>query len=258
MNYRYDYNLCLYSEEKTALFIDGANLFATARALEFDIDYRKMLNIFKIRCQLVRAFYYTALVEDENFSPIRPLVDWLDYNGYTMVVKNAKIYGDNNSPDKRRVRAHIDMDCAIDMMELADKIDHAVLFSGDGDFHRLITAMQRKGVRVSVVSTVKTNPMMIADELRRAADNFIDLADIAKYIGRDARDGGFDRDMRDNTRERGERSEGRNDGRGERNVDGRHGDFDDDAPAHFTKHNRKPRDYGNNKRITTIHGEDDY
>lgn len=257
MNYRYDYNLSIYNDEKTALFIDGANLYATARALEFDIDYRKMLNMFKNRCRLVRAYYYTALVEDENFSPIRPLVDWLDYNGYTMVVKNAKVYPDNNNPEKRRVRAHIDMECAIDMMELSDQIDHAILFSGDGDFHRLITAVQRKGVRVSVVSTVKTTPMMIADELRRQADNFIDLADIAKYIGREQRDAlrevGRD-NGRDNGREAGyERHYDRN-----TPADAGAGRDYNDEP--YQKPNRKPRDtrdYGN-KRITTIHGEDDY
>ncbi|MBO0334706.1 NYN domain-containing protein [Sneathiella sp. CAU 1612] len=173
-----------YSEERIALFIDGSNLYAAARALGFDIDYKRLLGEFATQGRLVRAFYYTALIEDQEYSPIRPLVDWLDYNGYTMVTKPTKEFTD--SAGRRKYKGNMDIELAIDMMELAKHIDHAVLFSGDGDFRRLVESIQRQGVRVSVVSTVKSQPPMIADELRRQADFFIELKDLEKKVGRAA------------------------------------------------------------------------
>ena len=174
--------MIFYPQERLALFVDGANLYGTAKALGFDIDYKRLLTLFAAKGQLLRAFYYTALVEDQDYSPIRPLVDWLDYNGFTMVTKPAKEFTDQAG--RRRVRGNMDIELAIDMLEMAAHVNHVVLFSGDGDFRRLVEATQRKGVRVSVVSTIKTQPAMIADELRRAVDNFIDLADLQPVIAR--------------------------------------------------------------------------
>ncbi|QQG37343.1 MAG: NYN domain-containing protein [Micavibrio aeruginosavorus] len=171
-----------YAEEKLALFIDGSNLYAAARALDFDIDYRKLLQWSAQQGRLVRAFYYTALIEDQEYSPIRPLVDWLDYNGYTMVTKPTKEFVD--AQGRRKVKGNMDIELAIDMMEMADHVDHIMLFSGDGDFRRLTEAVQRKGVRVTVVSTIKSNPPMVADELRRQADHFLDLDILADEIMR--------------------------------------------------------------------------
>ncbi|MCD8570163.1 MAG: NYN domain-containing protein [Alphaproteobacteria bacterium] len=172
-----------YPEEKLAVFIDGSNLYAAAKALDFDIDYRLLLKWTAAQGRLVRAFYYTLLMEDQDYSPIRPLVDWLDYNGYTMVTKPAREYTD--SQGRRKVKGSIDVELAIDMMEIADNVDHIMIFSGDGDFRRLIEAVQRKGVRVTVVSTIKSSPPMVADELRRQADHFMDLDQLAGYIQRD-------------------------------------------------------------------------
>ena len=171
-----------YASERIALFIDGANLYAAARALQFDIDYKRLLELFGAKGRLIRAFYYTALIEDQDYSPIRPLVDWLDYNGYTMVTKPAKEYTDASG--RRKVKGNRDIELAIDVMEMAQHVDHIVLFSGDGDFRRLVEAVQRKGVRVSVVSTTRSVPPMIADELRRQADTFIELQDLAPQIMR--------------------------------------------------------------------------
>ncbi|MEQ9813899.1 MAG: NYN domain-containing protein [Azospirillaceae bacterium] len=175
--------MIFYREERLALFIDGANLYSAARALTFDIDYRRLLDLFSKRARLIRANYYTTMVEDQEYTPIRPLIDWLDYNGYRMVTKPIREYTD--SQGRRKVKGSIDIDLAIDALELAERVDHIVLFSGDGDFRRLVEALQRKGVRVSVVSTVKAQPPMIADELRRQADNFIELADLAQHIERE-------------------------------------------------------------------------
>jgi uncharacterized LabA/DUF88 family protein len=171
-----------YSEEKLSLFIDGSNLYAAAKSLEFDIDYKLLLKWASRQGRLVRAFYYTALIEDQEYSPIRPLVDWLDYNGYTMVTKPTKEFVD--SQGRRKIKGNMDIELAIDMMEMAEHVDHIMLFSGDGDFRRLIEAVQRKGVRVTVVSTVRSQPPMVADELRRQADHFLDLEDLANEIMR--------------------------------------------------------------------------
>jgi uncharacterized LabA/DUF88 family protein len=171
-----------YPSERVALFIDGANLHAAARSLGFDIDYKRLLKHFQEQCHLIRAFYYTALVEDQEYSPLRPLVDWLDYNGFTMVTKPTKEYTD--SMGRRKIKGNMDIELAIDVLEMATRLDHVVLFSGDGDFRRLVEAVQRKGVRVSVVSTIRSAPPMVADELRRQADNFIELEDLSPLIAR--------------------------------------------------------------------------
>jgi uncharacterized LabA/DUF88 family protein len=171
-----------YPQEKVGLFIDGANLYATARALSFDIDYKRLLEMFGSKGHLVRAFYYTALVEDQEYSPIRPLIDWLDYNGYTMVTKPTKEFTDASG--RRKLKGNMDIELAIDVMEMAAHLDHVVLFSGDGDFRRLVEAVQRKGLRVTVVSTVRSQPSMVADELRRQADNFVDLVELQGDIER--------------------------------------------------------------------------
>ena len=174
--------MIFYQQERLAMFIDGANLYAAARALGFDIDYKRLLDMFASKGRLIRAFYYTALVEDQEYSPIRPLVDWLDYNGYTMVTKPTKEFTDASG--RRKIKGNMDIELAIDVMEMAEHVDHILLFSGDGDFRRLVEAVQRKGVRVSVVSTVRSQPSMVADELRRQADNFIELQDLAPVIAR--------------------------------------------------------------------------
>lgn len=171
-----------YKDEKLAVFIDGANLYGAARALEFDIDYKRMLGWAGKQGKLIRAYYYTALVEDNDFSPIRPLVDWLDYNGYTMVTKIAREYTDPSG--RRKVKGNIDVELTCDILEISDKVDHIMLFTGDGDFKRLVESVQRKGVRITVVSTVETHPPMIADELRRQADHFVDLSDLKDEIKR--------------------------------------------------------------------------
>ena len=171
-----------YQTERVALFIDGVNLYATAKSLEFDIDYKRLLMLFGQRAQLVRAFYYTALADDQEYSSIRPLIDWLDYNGYTVVTKSTKEFVDASG--RRKVKGNMDIELAVAAMELAEHVDEIVLFSGDGDFRPLVEAIQRRGVRVTVVSTVACQPPMIADELRRQTDVFIDLLELKTVVAR--------------------------------------------------------------------------
>jgi uncharacterized LabA/DUF88 family protein len=171
-----------YPTERVALFIDGANLYATAKSLGFDIDYKRLLGLFRGKVLLVRALYYTALAEDQEYSSIRPLVDWLDYNGFSMVTKPSKEFVDGSG--RRKIKGNMDIELAVDALRLAEALDHIVIFSGDGDFRSLVEALQKMGKRVSVVSTLQTQPPMVADELRRQADQFLDLADLEKEISR--------------------------------------------------------------------------
>ena len=171
-----------FPDERLGLFIDGSNLHASLKAINLDIDYKLLKKEFMRRGKLLRAYYYTALLEDDENSPLRPLVDWLSYNGFTLVTKPAKEYRD--SLGKRKVKGNMDIELAVDAMELAPHLDHIVIFSGDGDFCSLVESIQRQGVRVSIVSTTHSQPSMISDDLRRQADNFIELEDLRGIIGR--------------------------------------------------------------------------
>src|SRR6266478_4458071 len=169
--------------DKIALFIDGANLHATCRAFGFDVDYKRLLKEFQSRGVLLRAFYFTTIIEDQEYSSVRPLIDWLDYNGYTVVTKLTKEFIDAGG--RRKAKGSMNIELAVNAMALAGHIDQMFLFSGDGDFRPLLEAMQRRGVHVTVVSTNASQPPMVADELRRQADLFVDLAELKPKLGRD-------------------------------------------------------------------------
>lgn len=184
-------------QPKIAAFIDGANLYATAKALGFDIDYRRLLKEFQGRGYLVRAFYYTTLVENDEYSSIRPLVDWLDYNGYTVITKAAREFTD--AMGRRRIKGNMDIELTIDALNMAEKVDEIYLLSGDGDFRPLVEELQRRGVRVNVVSSVASQPAMVSDDLRRQCDEFIDIASLKvkrEPVERPLRDGGVERAAR--------------------------------------------------------------
>jgi len=227
--------LSIRSHERVGLFIDGSNLYAAARSLGFDIDYKRLLNFFQSKGRLIRAFYYTALLENEEYSPIRPLVDWLDYNGYTMVTKPTKEFTD--TAGRRKIKGNMDIELAIDMMEMAERLDHIVLFSGDGDFRRLVDAVQRKGARVTVISTIRSQPPMVADELRRQADDFVELMDMQNDISRHYREDREPSGPRPREREYAERTpspaepEGPNRGVTPANPDGLPDDDEDETVA---------------------------
>ena len=166
--------------QRIALFIDGSNFFATAKLLDVDVDYLKLLDFFREKGDLVRAYYYTALPDPSEQSPIRKLIDFMDYNGYQVVSNDTRVHRPCHR--KKRVKGNMDMELALDMLKLAPHIDHAYLFSGDGDFCRLLQEVQDLGVRVTVISSGKTYPPMLADTLRRKADHYIDLNEIADDI----------------------------------------------------------------------------
>jgi uncharacterized LabA/DUF88 family protein len=171
-----------YPNERVALFIDGASLYGTAKSLGLDIDFKRLLHLFRDQVQLARVQYYTVLADGQEYTSIRPLIDWLDYNGFSVVTKPAKEFTD--AAGRRKSKGNMDVELTVDAMRLADNFDHIVLFSGEGDFRSLVAALQRQGKRVSVISTLRTQPPMIADELRRQADQFIDLADLYDQVAR--------------------------------------------------------------------------
>ncbi|MEQ8559701.1 MAG: NYN domain-containing protein [Henriciella sp.] len=178
--------MVFYKDERIALFIDGAGLYATARALNLEIDFRKLLSEFRDRGRLLRANYYTTIVESDEYSPIRPLVDWLAYNGFNVIKKPAREFTDREG--RRRVRGNMNVELAIDLLQTAEHVDHIVLFAGEGDFRQAVEAAKAKGARVTVVSSIKGQSQTMSDELRREADVFIDLADMAQLIARPRRD----------------------------------------------------------------------
>lgn len=178
--------MAFYPDERIAIFVDGANFHSTIKALDFDIDYKRMLELFKGKGRMTSARYYTALLEQDDYSPIRPLIDWLNYNGYQVITKPAKSYTDREG--RSRIKGNMDIEIALDMVSLADHVDHILLCSGDGDFRVAVEACQNKGTRVSVISSMKTKPSMLADELRRQANDVIELCDMKNLIGRPRRE----------------------------------------------------------------------
>jgi uncharacterized LabA/DUF88 family protein len=168
--------------DRIALFIDGPGLHYAAKNLGFDIDYRRLLQEFSRFGRVLRAFFYTGTREADKFNSARPLIDWLEYNGFTVRAKSVKEFDDGEG--RRKMKRNIGVDLAVDALEIAALVDHIFLFSGDGDLRVVAAAMQRKGVRISVVSSLRTQPPMIADELRRQADNFIELEVLRKSIER--------------------------------------------------------------------------
>lgn len=168
---------------KILLLIDGANFYNTAKSLGFDIDYKKLLAEFRSRGNLLRANYYTAIQEEEEFSSLVPLIDWLDYNGYSVATKPTKTFTD--AEGRRKNKGNMDIELAVDAMEMAPYVEKIILFSGNGDFRSVVEAVQRLGVHVTVVSSIALHPPMCADELRRQADVFIDVFDLKSKISRD-------------------------------------------------------------------------
>ena len=176
----------IYKDERIAIFIDGPNLHATAKKLEMDVDYKRLLTHFAQTARLVRASYFTAIHENEEFQPLRPLLDFMHYNGWNVVTKPAREF---TTPDgTRKSKGNMTVELTVDAITLAPHIDHAILFSGDRDFCAMVAHLQTQGTRVSVASSVKTSPSFIADELRRSADAFIELDDLRDIIGRAPRD----------------------------------------------------------------------
>lgn len=171
--------------QRTALFIDGANLYAAIRTIGFSMDFDKLLQVFEDNSDLVRAYYYASMLNDSRMTeqdPMRGLISYLSHNGYTTIVKTSKTYVDDTG--RPRLKGNVDVDLTVGLLQAARFIEHAILFSGDGDFKPAVEAVQNQGVRVTVISTSRTSPPMIADELWRQCDRFVDLEVLIPNITR--------------------------------------------------------------------------
>lgn len=158
--------------EVTALVVDGANTYEASKAVGYMIDYAKVLSFFKPQ----QAIYLTALPEKDrnNPNPIFKMIDFINFNGFTIESKPMKII--NGAIVKRE--GNMDVEIALAMVEASNWANHIVLFSGDGDFRQAVEYVQRRGVRVTVVSALNLQPApIVADELRRRANVFFDLCD---------------------------------------------------------------------------------
>jgi uncharacterized LabA/DUF88 family protein len=169
-----------YTHERTALFIDGVDTISACRALGFNIDFKKLLGLFIAKTRLLRATYYTLAGDEPDDTTTRSLIDWLAYNGYAVVSKPERAIGSGGI--RRGTANSIAVDIAVDAIRLSADLDHAVLFSGQGDFRYLLASLQKGGCRVSVVSSRKAAECAVSDDLRRQADQFIELADLQNEI----------------------------------------------------------------------------
>ena len=170
------------ARERIGLFIDGWHLFEVACALRLHIDYGKLLRYFQAKGHVVHNFYYNASLPGPEGARGKSLYDWLRCHGYKILIKQAKPFTDDKGI--RRVKNYLEIDMVHDMIEMAPSLDRIVLFSGLGDFSRVIATLQRKGKRVTVVSTVQTPAPMAAWSLRYQADCFEDLFNLAPVIAR--------------------------------------------------------------------------
>lgn len=164
--------------KRAAILIDGSNAYASGMALGFQIDYVKFLMYFRKRYDINRAFYFTALPPKNTVSPLRPMTTFLEHNGYTVVSKETKDYI-NHAGEKKR-KGNMDCEIAVYATKYAEVVDELILFSGDGDFRCVVERVQELGTRVTVLSTLVGH--MVADTLRRQADEFIELDSIRAEI----------------------------------------------------------------------------
>lgn len=167
------------------MLIDGPSIYQICRSLDVEIDYQALRSIFADAGYLVQARYYTTILNDQLYSPLRPLIDWLSYNGFIVVTRTMKAGQD--SEQCRRLDHGIVVALAVDAIEISSRLDHVILFTGNGDFLRLVQLLQRRTVRTTVVGTVNGPSSMSSDELRRQADTFVDLRALVPFVGRGPR-----------------------------------------------------------------------
>ncbi len=161
--------------KNVAMFVDVANMYYAARGQDVDVDYVALLKHATKGRDLIRAYAYTGLdPENENQ---RKFIDFLAKNGYKPVVKDIRKFGDG------RMKANLDIELVVDLFRLADRMDIAVIVSGDGDFAPAIRALQDKGVRCEVIS-FKPNT---SSDLIAVADEFMDIMKVASISRKEAR-----------------------------------------------------------------------
>lgn len=169
---------------RISVLVDGSNVHATLRELDFAIDWGKILGGFAPE-ELHSAHYFTAMLPIDVPNSLKPLVDYLAHNGWHVITKAADTH---YKLGVAKVKGNMDVELACTAMELGKKVTDVILFTGDGDFVFLVEKLQAMGVEVTVVSTCKTQPSMCSGKLRRAANRFIDLFDIQDEVSRNPLD----------------------------------------------------------------------
>ena len=171
------------SRANVMLFFDGANTQMAAKALSFEIDYKKLRDGFAERCNVLRSYYFQATPPDgyENYAYVKPLTDFLSYNNYHLITKPFRQFKDADGVV--RGKGNMDIEIAIQMMKSMNKADYLFLFSGDGDFKPLLEECQLNGhAQIVVVSTLHSEPPVVSDELRKQADHYIDWANLEPVV----------------------------------------------------------------------------
>lgn len=174
-----------YNTERIGLFIDGYSLYQTVRAMDLRIDYKALRDLFASKGRLNRVQYF-ATVNDhdpDEFNPQRKTFDWLQYNGFDVQTIQTRSFTGSDGEIQYRGNASVLMTCYA--LKHAEHLDHVVILTGNADFAPLITALQERGTRVTMVSTIK-NGSLCSDQLRRSADDFIDLEDLRQQISKPA------------------------------------------------------------------------
>lgn len=174
-----------YQDEPTALLIDGKNFYSTACALDITVDWKLLHQEISRQCRLMQALYFTTLPkgEDEHdHIAAKPTLDWMEYNGWTVCTKPGRAFVDHDG--RRKIKGNTDVELAVAAMKLTPHVGHIVLCTGKADYVPLVAYLQETGTRVTVLSSKAVSPPMIADDLRRKADDFIDLDDMRTTICR--------------------------------------------------------------------------
>ena len=175
--------LLFYPNERTSIFIDGRSLFHTARKLDFEVDLSKFSQYFASKFQLVRCSYYTPVSEERT--PLHNILDWLSYNGFTV---STRVFSPDNHPPSISSLMSVDIiEQTLGNGYAGDEpyaLQHVVIVSGDGDYCPVVKFLKSRSIRVSVMSSLETEPLSISEELRRLADNFIELDDLRSELER--------------------------------------------------------------------------
>jgi uncharacterized LabA/DUF88 family protein len=164
--------------DRVAIFIDGENIHYSAKHLNMRLDYLKLCRKLAGKRRLVRAYFYTA-VSTQSEGKI-DFINFLKLNGFTVVTREVKSFNESDG-SSRSIRGALDMEMAMDVMDLCPTLDTVILCTGDGDFCPLVTAVARRGKHVELCALRE----MTSTDLIAAADTYTDLGGLKDEIALD-------------------------------------------------------------------------
>lgn len=155
----------LHEGQRVAVLADSQNLYHSSHSLySRNIDYETLLDTVVADRELVRAIAYVIRADSPNEEEFFEAIEEI---GFEPKIKDIKTFADGTK------KADWDVGMSLDAVTLADHVDTVVLCTGDGDFSRLVSHLRHEGVRVEVMAFDSST----AEELKDAADTFIDLGD---------------------------------------------------------------------------------